>query len=89
MTTTKESSKARVARWRQNLRARGGMEIVVPLEKEAADQLRKLQKYYDGISYGDVITLALHILSMTKSVVKPESVLEKKGRGKAGKAGKE
>jgi hypothetical protein len=85
MTTTKKSSKERIAKWRQSLKERGGMEIVVPLEKEAVDQLKQLQEYYGGISYGDVVTLALNMLSMTKSVFKPESVLKKRGKDVEGK----
>jgi len=81
MPTTKKSSRERIAKWRQNLRARGGMEIVVPLEKEAADQLKKLQRYYEGMSYRDVVTLALNTLFVTKSLIPPESVLKKKGKG--------
>jgi len=85
MSTTKESSKARVAKWRQSLKERGGMEIVVPLEKEAVDQLKKLQRYYEGMSYRGVVTLALDVLSKTKSLLPPESVLKRKGKGKGGK----
>ena len=63
--------------------------IVVPLEKEAADQLKKLQTYYEyegmSLSYGDIVTLGLNILFNTKSLFPPESVLKKKGKGKVGK----
>jgi hypothetical protein len=85
MTKQKLSSGDRVRKFRKELRERGGQEIVVPLEKEAVDQLRKLQRYYEGLSYGDVVTLALNTLFVTKSLIPPESVLKRKGKDKVGK----
>jgi hypothetical protein len=52
------------------------MEIVVPLEKEALEQLKALKEYYGSKSYGEVITLALNVLDKTKSLIPRESELK-------------
>jgi hypothetical protein len=85
MPTTKKSPKERIAKYRQSLKERGGMEVVVPLEKEAADQLKALKEYYGGKSYGEVITLALNVLDKTKSLIPRESELRVKHKGEVDK----
>lgn len=81
MPTTKKSSKDRVQKWREALKARGGREIKVALEKRSLDQLERLQRYYGGIGYTDVIALALSVLDRQKTYFKPGGKSEAKGEG--------
>jgi hypothetical protein len=85
MTTKKETSRARVQKWRDALRARGGKEIRLALEKESVQRLEKLQKYYENADYATVVSLALRVLDKTKSLFKPDSILEEKTKGEVGK----
>ena len=85
MPTTKKSSKNRVQKWRKSLKARGGKEVRLALEKRAVDQLERLQRYYGGITYADVVSLALSVLDRQKTHFKPVSILEGKGQDVEGK----
>lgn len=82
MPDKKETSRERVQKWRERLRARGGKEVRLRLEKEAVEELDRLKEHYD-MGYGDIVSMGLSLLSMTKEVVKPEIVLKKKDKGEA------
>jgi len=81
----KNSSKDRVQKWREALKARGGKEVKLALEKRAVDQLERLQRYYGGITYADVVSLALSVLDRQKSFFKPGGGSKEKGQDVEGK----
>jgi len=82
MSTKKETSRARVKKWREALRARGGKEVRLALEKKSVERLERLQRFYGDVDYATVVALALKVLDKTKSLVKPDSILEEKVKGK-------
>ena len=85
MPTKKKSSKDRVERWRQNLKSRGGKEVRLALEKRSVDQLERLQRYFGGVDYATVVTLALSVLDRQKTFFKPGGGSKEKGEGVTGK----
>lgn len=85
MAPAKKSSKARVERWRQNLKSRGGKEVRLALEKKAVDKLEKLQRYYGGVDYATVVSLALNVLDRQKTFFGPGGKSKEKDQDVEGK----
>lgn len=81
----KKSSKDRVQKWRESLKARGGKEIRLALEKKAVDKLEKLQRYYGGVDYATVVTLALNVLDRQKTFFGPGGKSKEKDQDVEGK----
>ena len=81
----KKSSKDRVQKWREALRARGGKEVRLALEKKAVDKLEKLKRYYGGVDYATVVTLALNVLDRQKTFFGPGGKSKEKDQDVEGK----
>ena len=85
MSTEKETSRARVKKWRDALQARGRKEVRPALEKKSVERLEHLQRFYGDVDYATVVSLALRVLEQTKSLIPLESILEEKVEAKAAK----
>lgn len=59
---TKETSKERVRKWRQELKKRGGRELKVTLEPQAAKWFEALKRVHKRRTSSEIIAMAIDAL---------------------------